>query len=441
MPDPDRRSTSQDIARKLQELLAVLGPNFGEQPKIDILRDNFQFLQDQMKYSYQALADTLSDMGYSYPEAAKIAQDIVLKPILFSLVPRILCAENPSWIVAPFDGETTEEHLYRTHTSLLPEILVYWFDQTIDEFNSKESFSGFNDHPLTPVELLVVQAKERIFAEPNFYLSQLMECAGLFWSEEDPQTSNNIFYKILYPTLHQAHFFGGDITTLLHLISDVITNEQRGTELFRAKQSVDNAGVLPTYKDLLLSENITNYEIDSSGNLDQETAYAILSNQGLLLVVYTALLFSDQIRPGFGLIDLLRNSSAVTDILLQFTALVRITDDIGDVEEDIRHHVPNILTLNPEAKRQFIAFSRIEDTEILTLLTTPPDLTDDAVKPNVHAQLMRFYTSLASLTESTWNPILIKAVKSVIFAAFINAQFNDIDATNAASSFISNAAD
>lgn len=437
MQNPDHKS-GDDIVQKLQNLLTAIGPNFEEVEKINSLIESFEFLHGQVRYSFRAFVHTLIEMGYGEFEAEKISQDIVLKPILFSLVPRILCADDPNLVTQPWPNESTDEHLHRTHISLMPEIIVYWFDQTIDEFNSHEDLRRSHNYNTSPIEKLISQGKQEVLFRPNFYLSQLLNCEDLFWAEEDPASSSNLFYRLLHPTMRQVNTLGGDIQTLLQLISDVITNEQRATELFRNKGLLSENQKVPRYEDLLLSIGLNNYITEADGNIDQETAYAIISNQGLLLVVYTSLLFSGQLQPNFGLTEMLQTSPKITEILLKFAALVRITDDLGDLADDVSNQVPNVLTLSKRAKGKFITLSNIEDTRVARMIENHSESTT-FVQSGAHKILMNFYNQISDGSQEEWNPALVKAVNAVIFAAFINAQLNDVDATNAASQLLTGA--
>lgn len=409
----------ESAIKLIQKIFHDLGSNFTDANKIELVLKSFPTLMVQLRYNIQRFQTTLIEFGYTEAAAEITSRDICLKPLLYSMIPRILSSNNPEGVLAMLPGEDETAFRDRLYASMLPEMTVYLFDETKDRFANID-FSQPN-----MVVDMINRAEATLLADPNFYMYELSNARDEFLRDVNPEGSQNVLYRLLHPffVLLQKKRIT-NFSVVLQLISDVLTNENRAQLIYETKSATE----IKEYSDMLARLGISPRKDIVSRS--QAQAYSIMTNQGLLLVTYTSLLFNDSVVSDTFEEHLTRGRE-IEDLLLQASALVRITDDLGDMKADSQNNVINIFLADDDTKDAFISYSRIRDASFSHFVHTGELVLDNptlSTQQKMITVLLKIYQQLVESKSQTWNAELINAIKAVIFAAFINAAFNDRDA-------------
>ncbi|MEP7103174.1 MAG: hypothetical protein ABI721_00495 [Candidatus Dojkabacteria bacterium] len=406
------------LLKLIQDKFLKLGVNFTDPQRLEVILNSFPSTMEQLKYNIQRFSYLLQSIGYDKESAMTTAQNICLKPLLYSLIPRILSSRDPNDILEKLGSTNDVGYLEQIFISVLPEMVVYLFDETTDKF------TDYTEPQNNMVTNLIGLADGELIDKPYFYFHLLQNSVDEFGMKKNPDDSSNVFYKLLFPYFEWITGLGINLRTMVQLISDVITNEHRAQLLF------SNPGIqtVKTYKDFF-----SVIEMESVGNAgfatitESEQANAIITNQGLLLVVMNSLIFNNS-TAALNFEEHFVKSPLIKRFISILMALVRLADDFADMQIDHDNNVINVFLASEEVREFFITKSGILDDPLINFIMMNRSEVEDfslITQRNFIDDLVTLYNTLMQSNSQKLNSDLIEAVKGVILAALVNAEFND----------------
>jgi hypothetical protein len=458
---------------KLQNIIQQLAAYFTDKDPAELIA-LFGPLQQQLAYSFIDFSRQLQVFGFEPIEAAATAANIVLKPLAFALIPRALLLDKPSDIFVSLPGEPSEYVFARNHRSVQSVLMVYLHDEKTDDFNFMNAIQrivadiiaknvavlpssteeleklrdiliamtlerckgfhlepevlekfvtkeveitlGLQDRKYNNIDIIIAKARTQLLPNPNYYFNHLQNVVR---SSGDLDRTFGWFDKVFMDGF--KHIPPEALPELLaEFVADVITGEHYPMVI---QESTSEE--VPIYADFFIRHGLV--AAPQTGSKAYALADSVLKNQGLTLVVYNILLHSGKIEAIQSMEEELQKSPELVQFMLRAMGLIRLLDDIGDRKLDEEHEAINILNADPEIKTIFMDNSRLSADDYLNAVVFGNE------NPKV-TQLLASYKQMELevdqiMTED--NRDLIQATKAVVFAAFINAGFNDIDAFKA----------
>lgn len=424
----------------------------------------------QIKYSIRRFAQELHVYaGYSPDYAAKVAEQIVPKPVLYSMV--VEYRTRGEYMLPDFDAAPAgQEEGYRSlqYELLAPSFIAFLFDQTIDDFNQ-----GLWEDTL--IEREVLNAAQHLPVQADYYQEKIAALLDHFYAHGATPIhllpADLVPYWVLAPHiawLDSAGISRDEIADVLYTVGDVLTHEHLAQlahtpdrrRYARPMDFVDCvSGVLGANK------------YDSSA---RAVARSILRGQGYLMVSASQYLMyqlefrfdptaehyvgdRSMTRPHTTVRTMLQRFPAMINLMRLYELIVRVGDDAGDILLDTERNAPNWVNFDHEALDAFMALSSLYDAEdenmrdfiaamLRALAATMGTASDKRITARMMiAQLHDLVQVLLLLTLSTTSDLLtmveceidqcpeivqdtrtfIGIMHEIVFGSLVNAQFND----------------
>lgn len=317
-----------------------------------------------VEYNTTRLSHMLSSqMGYGPIEANILAQQIAMKPVLYVKLVEGLIPELQ-------EKEKKKEQIF---TDLAPVNLVYLCDQYFDNFNFLSEMrmalsnprSNFvdllNQFPyicdaenIQEVQAIFHERKQRVQQNIDFntqfekYLDEageeLVDFPTYYREELEDEDSylNTTFLAEFNRTYRNSH--PASLSQLRHGVADILTGEQMiiisGESKKVSLEGFLYVGQLNTIQNPLV---VNPYVL-----IQQMQADMSLLNQGLLMITQLISMTQTQddspINMTIVSIDQEIPNIRIFEIIRKLCGIIRILDDIGDVQDDSRKGVPNFFT-------------------------------------------------------------------------------------------------
>jgi hypothetical protein len=429
----------------------------------------------QIKYSIRRFAQELQVYhGYSPDYAAKVAEQIVPKPILYSMI--IEYRIRGQCLLPDFEHSPPgQEEAYRSlqYELLGPVFIAFLFDQTVDDFN----LGRWED---TLIEREVQCAAEHLPVQADYYQQQIAAILDLCYQHKTacppihhiPQSL--LPYWALAPHicwLAQAGISRDEIGDMLYTVGDSLTHEHLAqlTHLPDRRRYARPLDFIDQISGMLGAN-----KYDSTA---RALARAILRGQGYLIVSSIQYLFYQldfyydpelqryigkrrQEKPHTTVRQMIQRFPAMINLMRLYELIVRVGDDAGDLLLDQERNAPNWVNFDHEGLDAFMAMSCLYDVEdenmrdfiaaMLRQLASEMSSTSDQherfmTARHLSTRLLELVQVLLLLTFSTTTDLLtmieseaeqapqlvedartfIGIMHEVVFGSLVNAQFND----------------
>lgn len=342
----------------------------------------------QLQFSIKKLTQDLVHMGFSPKYALRTAQQIAPKPVIYSL------------LVGWRSGLASHYSPSEFYAQVAPEFTAFLFDQTIDEYNI-----NYREH--TAVQRMVDEAAIQLHKEPDYYQFRVSLLLDLCFDAEQPVVPSSLAgLGLLVPYIQRLQYLGHDyedVRHVLYTIADVLTNEHLA-QLAHSQPTQSFRRYWDFIDSMLRTREVV---ID---NAAQTLARASLRGQGFLMVATSQYILRGAHQP------------ILNPVLVRFIrameAVVRLYDDIGDLETDQQTQSPNILIASPETQRAFFALSGL--SHLLWMETIAM-----GDRKTLFAQIVEFEEASVQQLRTCQQSAFVQNISDVVYGARINGLYND----------------
>jgi hypothetical protein len=428
MPDLPDRNTFELFPPNIRSLVhQLLGHSSDDDPGGRTVERILSAATRITRYCTAALADDLHRfLGYSESYAATTASQIMLKPVLYSLLVRVRNGD----LAAIADGGITDEDLRSWYHELAPEVTAYLFDQTIDDFNV-----GIREQ--TAVQRLIDQAGVLLPSRPTLYqehlntvLDRITKGVPAHRICEVPESRPFLLIARYIEHCLSGGAAAADVADLLHTVSDMLATGHLAVISFRDRSGQHRYRRYHTFVEAQFTSR------QCWDDRHEQLTRSLVHNVGMVGVAVSHYLLrgvrEHSLPPRRPARQILRTTPGLADLTTLQNLVVRIGDDLADLTIDETTDVPNVYLLEIPTRRRLASacgigdgqIDRVAEQRVIELLCT-----ENPGEDLLHAVYRLLCIAETNLNES--GPIAPDAAElathfaSVLSGSLVNAQLDD----------------